>query len=211
MTDPRVIDSAANTGVRLVHVLRRHQARRIHHELRVALVALPLRASQFYIAEAPSKGARCVEVWLKHHFLTVSNLTEHGYPSFQHHTGPCSGPWMVPAHESRFTGRSGHSLLLFSRRGKRAQRVPSRQARAQRVRGGARHRSSGTLAAAEIGVEVDADPMRQLVCVAALVLPPSDALHSRRFGARPRRKTPRSLCRFAAGKPRPATVSRTRM
>ena len=41
-----------------------------------------------------------------------------------------------------------------------------------------------------VAVEVDADPMRQLVCVAIFVLPPSDALHSRRFGARPRRKTP---------------------
>ena len=41
-----------------------------------------------------------------------------------------------------------------------------------------------------VAVEVDADPVRQLVRVAGLVLPPSDALHSRRFGARPRPKAP---------------------
>ena len=67
----RVIDDAADAVVRLVHVLRRHQARRILHELRVSLVALPLRASHFYVAEAARKGARCVEVRLKQDLLAV--------------------------------------------------------------------------------------------------------------------------------------------
>eukprot|EP00964_Phaeocystis_antarctica_P036735 scaffold20972_cov58-Phaeocystis_antarctica.AAC.4 len=44
-----------------------------------------------------------------------------------------------------------------------------------------------------VAVEVDADPVRQLVRVTGLVLPPSDALHSRRFGARPRPKAPSVL------------------
>jgi hypothetical protein len=47
-----------------------------------------------------------------------------------------------------------------------------------------------------VAVEVDADPVRQLVRVASLVLPPSDALHSRRFGARPRPKAPPVLVQF---------------
>lgn len=76
------------------HLLLGDQPRGVQDDLGVALVALSLGTGVADVAEGAVKAAS--RTWLGSRMASPPlKLTAQGYPSSQHHTGPCSGPWMV--------------------------------------------------------------------------------------------------------------------